>query len=292
MVSSAIAAALATGTVVGVLGLAWTFLPERSLDKGKRRSGPSPRNEQPAFDEHGLPTRIREVAVPTAIGLLCVIITRWPIAGILGTLAAATLPNHLRKVVPGASSKRAEAVASWTELIRDSMAASAGLAQAIVVTASSAPISIRPQVSALAMRLTNGMPLDSALRCFAGEVGEPAAEFLVCALLMAATSRAQRLVDVLGALAEAIREDVAMRLRIDASRASARSSMRTVVLFSLGFAFALTVVAHSYLSPFGTAEGQLVLGAVGLLYAIGLTLMVRLVRPVPQARLLDAERIR
>jgi Flp pilus assembly protein TadB len=177
-------------------------------------------------------------------------------------------------------------------LLRDALAASAGLAQAIVVTASSAPIPIRPQVGVLATRLSNGMSLEAALRSFALEVDDPSAEFLVCALLLAATSRAQKLVEVLSALADSIREDVSMHLRVDASRASARSSVRTVVLFSLGFACTLAVVAHSYLSPFGTAIGQLVLGVVGLFYATGLVLMVRLVRPTPEIRLLDPERVR
>ncbi len=291
MVSPPIIAALGTGIVAGVFGLAWALLPERPHRAGAGSSAHSSRGEEARLAPPGFPLRVRKAVLPAAVGVLCVIVTRWPVSAILGTLAAATLPYHLRKVVPGGSTKRAEAVASWTELIRDSMAASAGLAQAIVVTASSAPISIRPQVSALAARLSSGVPLDAALRCFASEVDEPAADFLACALLMAATARAQKLVEVLGALAEATREDVAMHLRVDASRASARSSMRTIVLFSLAFACTLTVVAHSYLSPFGTPDGQLVLGAVGLTYAIGLTLMIRLVRPTPHLRLLDAERM-
>jgi Flp pilus assembly protein TadB len=228
--------------------------------------------------------------VPAAFGLLCVVITGWPVAGVLFALAVATLPNSLRKVLPGAQSKTTEAVATWTELIRDSLAASAGLAQAIIVTAPSAPIPIRPQVSALATRLANGASLETALRSFAREVEDPAAEFLVCALLLAATSRAQRLVEVLSALADSMREDVSMHLRIDASRSSAQSSVRTVVLFSVVFACALAVIAHSYLSPFGTATGQLVLAVVGLFYVVGLALMVRLVRPTPEMRLLDSER--
>ena len=118
----------------------------------------------------------------------------------------------------------------------------------------------------------------------------PAAEFLVSALLLAATSRAQRLVEVLTALAESIRDDVSMHLRVDASRASARSSVRTIVIFSMGFAWTLALVAHSYLSPFGTTAGQLVLTVVGLLYAAGLVLMVRLVRTTSEMRLLDADR--
>jgi Flp pilus assembly protein TadB len=134
--------------------------------------------------------------------------------------------------------------------------------------------------------------LEPALRSLAFEMDDPAAEFLVCALLLAATSRAQKLVEVLTALAESMREDVSMHLRIDASRASARSSVRTVMVFSLAFAFVLAVVAHSYLSPYGSAEGQLVLAAVGTFYAVGLALMVRLVRPAPELRLLSSERAR
>ncbi len=183
-------------------------------------------------------------------------------------------------------------MATWTELLRDSLAGSAGLAQAIVVTAASAPVPIRSQVGALATRLSNGVSLEAALRVFAREVDDPAAEFLVSALLLAATSQAQKLVEVLSSLVDSIREDVSMQLRVDASRASARSSVRTIMLFSLAFVIAVAVMAHSYLSPFRTEVGQLVLGAVGLLYAVGLGLMVRLVRPAPEIRLLDAEPVR
>jgi Flp pilus assembly protein TadB len=69
-----------------------------------------------------------------------------------------------------------------------------------------------------------------------------------------------------------------MRLRVEASRASARSGVRMVICFSLGFVALLTIAARSYLAPFGSVNGQIVLVLVGILYAAGLTLMVRLVR--------------
>jgi len=290
VVNTSIVVVLGLGFAVGILGLLWSILAERASDNvtvgGRKSEDRVDRRDRESSQ------RARKILVPAAAGLLCVLVTRWPVAGILGALACATLPNSLRRVAPGGASKRTEAVASWTELLRDSLAASAGLSQAIVMTASSAPMLIRPQVSALATRLSNGMSLETALRIFAREVDEPAAEFLVCALLLAATSRAQRLVEVLSALVDAVRADVAMHLRVDASRASARSSVRTVVVFSMVFACVLTVIAHSYLSPFGTTVGQFVLAIVGLLYAVGLTLMVRLVRPVPEMRLLDTDRVR
>lgn len=292
MVTTLLVVFLGSGVGAGILGLACAM---RRLRPGSPKA---PRHQRalPAASHFGTDTGhwrgIRRWGTSTAFGLLCIVITRWPVAGILGAVAFATVPSSLRKVLPGSTSVKAEAVATWTELIRDSMASSAGLAQAIVVTAPSAPAAIRSQVGALATRLTNGITLEAALRSFALDVDDPGADFLVCALLLAATSRAQKLVEVLSSLAEAIREEVSMRLRVDASRAAARSSVRTVVLFSLGFAGTLVVVAHSYLSPFGSGIGQLVLGIVGLFYAVGLALMVRLIRPTPEIRLLDAEGVR
>ncbi len=290
MVSTLVVAFLGAGIAGGILGLGWAIRMQDPASLGAHVRVRRPSNG-PRVGEWGLPRQIKRFVLPAAFGLLCVVITRWPVAGILGALGFATLPTSLRKVVPGEASKRTEAVATWTELVRDSLAGSAGLAQAIVVTAPSAPAPIRPQVGALATRLTNGVSLEAALRAFALKVDDPAAELLVCALLLAATSRAQKLVEVLSSLIDSIREDVSMHLRVDASRASARSSVRTVMLFSLAVACTLAVVAHSYLSPFGTDVGQFVLGMVGLFYAVGLALMIRLVRPTPEIRLLDAERV-
>ena len=92
------------------------------------------------------------------------------------------------------------------------------------------------------MRLSNGMPIPAALRLFADEIADPSADLVVCALMLAAAARAQRLVDLLGALAEAMHEEVAMRLKVESGRASARSGIRTIIVFSLGFVGLLVLV--------------------------------------------------
>jgi Flp pilus assembly protein TadB len=205
-------------------------------------------------------------------------ITRWPVAAILAAVATFTLPSAMKSTSSRDSIRRAEAVAIWTELLRDSLTASAGLAQAVVATAGVAPEAIRVPTGHLADRIMSGVAMDEALRAFAAEIDDPSADEVVCALRLAATSRAQRLVDLLGALADSTRDVVAMRLRVEASRASARSGVRMVICFSLGFVALLTIAARSYLAPFGSVNGQIVLVLVGILYAAGLTLMVRLVR--------------
>jgi tight adherence protein B len=108
----------------------------------------------------------------------------------------------------------------------------------------------------------------------------------VCALLLAFSARAQRLGDLLSELAESTREEVALRLRVETSRASVRSGVRTVVVFSVVFAGGLALLARPYLSPFDSSTGQAVLLVVGGLYAAGLTLMVALARPPKAIRLL------
>ena len=127
-----------------------------------------------------------------------------------------------------------------------------------------------------------------ALGLFADELGDACSDRVVCALQLAATAPAQRLGELLSALAESTREEVALRLRIETSRSSVRSGVRTVVVFSVVFAVLLAVVAHAYLSPFGTGPGQVVLVAVAALYGTGLVSMVALARPPAPIRLLGS----
>lgn len=205
-------------------------------------------------------------------------ITHWPIAAILAALATMTLPSAFRATSSQDVTRRAEAVAVWTELLRDALTGSAGLAEAIVTTAGVAPEAIRVPAAHLADRIMSGVTMDAALRLFASEIDDPSADEVVSALRLVATSRAQRLVDLLSSLADSTRDVVAMRLRVEASRSSARSGVRMVMCFSVGFLALLTVVARSYLAPFGSIDGQLILAVVGACYAAGLALMVRLVR--------------
>jgi Flp pilus assembly protein TadB len=224
------------------------------------------------------------MAMPGLAALIVGAFTRWPVAAVLAAVAVVYIPSVVRATSAQDVTRRAEAVAAWTELLRDTLAASAGLAQAIAATAPVAPSEIREPVRRLADRIMSGVPMDDALRAFADDIDDQSAESVVCALRLAATARSQRLADLLGALSDATREEVSMRLRVEASRASARSSVRTVVVFSLGFAALLMIVAHSYLAPFGTAIGQCVLALVGCCYVAGLALMVHLVRPSASSR--------
>lgn len=242
-------------------------------------------------DRTAAASRFRTVDAPalvvaTAVGVVCMVVTGWPAAGPIGGIAAYGLPRLLRRTSGAVSIAKIEAIATWTELLQGTLAASAGLGQAILATADLSPDVIRPATELLAAQIRAGIEPRDALLQFAEELGDPCADRVVCSLLLAFSSRAQRLGDLLQVLAESTREEVALRLRIETSRASVRSGVRTVVVFSVAFAGLLSVFARSYLAPFGTTVGQLVLLLVAALYTGGLVLMVSMARPPAPVRLL------
>ncbi len=97
------------------------------------------------------------------------------------------------------------------------------------------------------------------------------ADVVVAALVMAAEQQGSQLGPLLGELADSVREQVAMRQRIDAGRASVRTGVRVTVTVTLGMAVGLVVLNRPYLDPFNTFTGQIVLGLVGALFAASFT---------------------
>jgi hypothetical protein len=232
--------------------------------------------------------RLRHGGLAVAAGLVAFLVTRWPVAIPLAMLAVLGL-RGLAVRPAGHVVEKIEAIASWTEMLRDTLAGAAGLTQALIATAPICPRAIREDVNTLGSRLSNGVAVEAALRAFADEVADPAADVVVAALLMAATERAHRLGDLLGALAASTREEVAMRQAVEASRASARSAVRTVTGFSLGFVALMVLFARPYLAPYRTAAGQVVLVVVGALFGLGLWMMAVMVRARPASRLFATE---
>ncbi|MHB1986932.1 MAG: type II secretion system F family protein [Acidimicrobiales bacterium] len=219
-----------------------------------------------------------------AVGIAALVITRWPMAFPLGVAAVLGLKGLGAGTGPRAIEKL-DAIASWTEMVRDTLAGASGLSQALVVTAATAPVQLRSEITLLAGKLRAGVAVELALRELADDISDPSADMVVAALLMASRERAQRLGDLLSALSVSIRDEVAMRLGIEASRASSRTAVRMIAGFSLGLFGLMSVFARAYLSPYRAATGQLALGLVGLLFAAGLYLMSAMVRPQPLPRL-------
>jgi tight adherence protein B len=234
------------------------------------------------------PVDRRRVAVCVAVGVVVGVLTRWPVAALLCAVGAWLLPavigpdrDHTRRVA------RIEAIATWTESLRDNLSGAAGLEQAITTSAIESPEPIRDEVTRLAVRLQRSWRLTATLRAFAAELADPTADLVVAGLLMAARGSAGQLGDVLGELAASARAKVASRQRIAASRKSNRTSARVIVGVTLGMAVGLTLLNRRYLTPFDTITGQLVLLAAGACFAFAFVWLARLMRDRDTARILQ-----
>jgi Flp pilus assembly protein TadB len=221
----------------------------------------------------------RIVAGAVAAGAVAGVLTGWVVAAILAAVAAATLPRLLSSDRGHAARvARIEAIAGWTEMLRDTLAAAAGLEQAIVATARTAPEAIRADVGELAVRIERGENLPEALRELADELADPTADLVLSALVLAAGHQTRQLAALLGELAAEAREQVVMRLRVDAGRARTRTSVRVIVTTTLVFALGLLMLNRDFLAPYDTASGQLVLLIVGALFGLGFWWLARLSR--------------
>jgi tight adherence protein B len=214
-------------------------------------------------------------------------ITGWPAGALLAGAAAWALPRVLGPDRANTGRvARFEAIAGWAEMLRDTLAAAAGLEQAITVTAGLAPAAIRDELVRAADRLDRGQRLPEVLRALGVELADPTADLVLTALVLAAEQRARNLGELLGSLAQAAREHAALRLRIEAGRAQTRTAARITIATTLAFAVGLVLLDRRYLSAYDTATGQLVLLAVGGLFAAGFGWLARIARLPEPARLL------
>lgn len=214
-----------------------------------------------------------------AAALMMWVITGWVVGAALAAMLAVMMPRSWRRARGQIELvERTEAIAAWTEMLRDTLAAAAGLEQAIVTAAPNAPVPIRTEVVRLARRLDRGERLVTGLRRLAVDLANPAADLVVAALVTAAQREARDLVPLLGSLARSTRAEAEMRMRIHASRARLRTAVRVVVGNLAVFAGGLIVFNPRYLEPYRTITGQLVLMLVAAILAGAYVLMQRMAR--------------
>jgi tight adherence protein B len=210
-------------------------------------------------------------------GAVAWLVTGWIAAGMLVVFAALMMP----KLFAGQGARRewlakTQAIATWTELLRDTMAAADGVEEAIAATVPIAPRPIRREVGLLDARRRSEQPLSEALAGFAAEVNHPSADLVVGALSMAAQGEGSDFVGVLSRLAVVTRDEVRMRQRVEASRSQLHTASRIIIAVMLFTVFLLLVISRDYLDAYSTAFGQLWLVVVAALFCAGILLLDRM----------------
>lgn len=231
------------------------------------------------------PSRLRQrlggagQRLPIAAGafLLTLLLTRWVVAAV----AAGALALLWDSLFGGGRQARVavarvEALAAWTESLRDTVAGAVGLEQAIPSTVHAASPVIQPQLQALSDRLRVRVPLPEALQRFADDLDDSGADLIVAALILNSRLRGPGLRQVLSSLAESARDELDMRQRVNAGRRSTQRSVQIVVGVTVVAVVGLRLFNPSYVAPYGTTVGQVVLVVVLAFFAAGILWLRRL----------------
>lgn len=231
--------------------------------------------------------RIRGLIIAVAAAGAAWLLTGWPVAAMAAGAAALGLP-----AIVGADARaesriaRVEAVEEWSRRVADVLAIGVGLEQAIQTSARTAPGPIAAEVSTLAARIAARMPTEEALRLFADEVGDPTADLVAAALVLACRRRGPGVATALTALAESVSEEVAARRRIEADRAKPRATARAVTVITMLIA-GVGLMNRGYTGPYGTPLGQVVLAGTLGFFGASLWWMHSMTRTEAAPRLLS-----
>ena len=240
---------------------------------GARRSLPQP----PKARRNPLRSDLRDRTVrASTLGFAVLLLTRWPVAalacGLLGWFSTDLLGGRAHR---DAGVARTEAVASWTEMLRDTIAAAHGLEAAITATAPVAPKAIRAEVMTLAIAIERE-PLPRALQRLAEDLAHPIADLVVSALSVAASGSVRELADLLGTLAAAARDEAAMQLRIEAARARMRTAVRVITGCTIVTASGLVILNPGYVHVYSSALGQITLSLIAICWGMALWWLARM----------------
>ncbi len=223
------------------------------------------------------PALTSRLAGGVVLGLLTLVLTRWPVAAIGVTALVMCWPLLFGGArVEQAQIARLEALVIWTESLRDTITARASLEQAIPATTMSAPPVIAPALARLGGLVRSRVPLDRALMSLSAELNDASADKVIGSLILNVRQRGTGLAAVLSALASSARAELDQRRQIMAGRASMRRSVQLVVIITIGFAVFLVLFSREYVKPYGTAAGQVALLAVVALFGVGFYWMRRL----------------
>lgn len=230
---------------------------------------------------------MKQVGAALAVGVIVLMVTRWPSAALAAVAVSFLWPNIAGGTRVGRRQlEKVEALATWTESLRDTAGAASGLEQAIATTVASAPPLLTRQVGALSSRLVGRVPLPIALATFAEEVGDPSADMVVAALSLNARQRAGGLDRILTSLAITFREELEMRRKVEHQRRSLRRQALQISGLVIAFVVIQTLFSRSIVHAYGTVTGQLVLLMIVAVFVGGLIRIRRLSEASPQPRFL------
>lgn len=223
-------------------------------------------------------------------GVLGWLATGWVLAVAIGPVAVVGLPYLLATSPAKARIARLESLEEWTRSLSGVLTVGVGLEQALIATVRSTPAPIAAEVGRLSARLRARWRTEDALRAFADELDDATGDLVAANLILGSRRRGAGLAAVLESLAESVAADVRARRQIEADRAKPRATARWVTIISTTVLLVLAL-SGSYVEPYASPLGQVILTLLLAAYAALLVWMRRMAEGKPPPRLLKGRRL-
>jgi Flp pilus assembly protein TadB len=211
--------------------------------------------------------------------------TGWPVLALAGAVAGWQIPQMVtRRQAERQHMQRAVGLIEFIELLADMLEGSGQGLEAVVRSAAQvAPRSVRRETEILATELGGRVSMAEALAAFAEVMADPICDQLVMAFRLGESEQLSR---VLRSVAAGGRAEVDLRRRVDASRSGVLWTGRMIIGLTIAIALLLAVVDRTYVAPYATPGGQLLLLAVVGIMALSIWAMDRVGRTRAPRRLL------
>lgn len=182
-----------------------------------------------------------------------------------------------------------EALAQWTESLRDLAQRGSGLESVIPKTVDSASDVLTEPLRLMSRRLSVRVPLPEALSLFADEVDDSSADLVVAALSLAARQRKGELSRVLSALSKSLREELEQRTKVMRERNTIRREAAQVAGLSAVLVLAASLFAPPTLPQEGTSTAAELLPLVlAAAYMFVFSQVRKLAEPEQEPRFLSS----
>jgi len=274
-----LAGALLVAGLIGLVVGLWPIEPKGT--KAPRSPGPLQR-----LVSSSRRTKLLLLA-GSMVGVVAWWVTGWVLALVIGPVAVTGLPMLLKTSPAVARIQRLEAMEEWTRSLSGVLTVGVGLEQALVATRRSTPQPIAPEVTRLVARLRARWATEDALRAFADELDDATGDLVAANLILGARRRGAGLACVLNGLAESVAADVRARRQVEADRAKPRATARWVTIISAGVLLVLAI-SGSYVEPYSSPIGQVVLVLLLSAYVATLVWMRQMALGTPTPRMLGS----
>jgi len=222
-----------------------------------------------------------------AVGLVIALLTGWLVAAIVLPLLGVGLPYLVGRSDQAMDISKMEAMEEWTRSLSGILTAGTGLEQALVATLKSTPAPLRADVSRLVARLRARWTTESAVRAFADDLNDPTGDIIAANLLLGAQRRGDGLATILEGLAESVALDIRARRQVEADAAKPRATARWVTIITAVVLVGLFLTG-TYVAPYKTGVGQLILLLLLGAYAVVLVWMKKIAAGPNPLRFLGA----